>query len=157
MNPSRFTAALQARLARVTVLARFAAGRLGQYAELLHIEMAMYRQSLVRSLIALVALVLTGMGAAAFISIAALVHFWDTPWRRMTAWIIAGVWFAIALISFLIVRRGVPDGLPFQSLGEQMRLDADTLRDAMQRPAAPDVVVRGPASRPSEPAHRSQP
>ncbi|MFJ1298939.1 phage holin family protein [Pseudomonadota bacterium AL_CKDN230030165-1A_HGKHYDSX7] len=155
MSPSRFSAALQARLARVTVLARFAAGRLGQYAELLHIEMAMYRQSLVRSLIALVALVLTGMGAAAFISIAVLVHYWDTPWRRTAGWAIAGVWFAIALISFLVVRRGVPDGLPFQSVGEQMRLDADALRDAMQSPATPVTAVRGPA--PSEHPRRSQP
>ncbi|WP_176461443.1 phage holin family protein [Bordetella genomosp. 1] len=143
---------LRARLARLSLAARFAAGRIGQYGELLHLELALYRQSLVRSLIALVALVFAGLGAAAFLSIAVLVHYWETPWRRTTGWAIAGVWIGVAVISLLLARRNAPDGLPFQSLGTQLRLDAQALREstglASAVPPAAPTADEPPRSQP---------
>ncbi|RZJ50475.1 MAG: phage holin family protein [Acidovorax sp.] len=47
------------------------------------------------------------------LSLAVLVHFWDTPQRTLVAWIVAGVWvagWAATLLSLVAVAKRASDG-----------------------------------------------
>lgn len=51
--------------------------------------------------------------ALIMLSLAVLVHFWDTPHRALVAWIIAGVWlagWAAALLSLVSVAGRASNG-----------------------------------------------
>ncbi|CAN7324755.1 hypothetical protein ASF19_15775 [Acidovorax sp. Leaf84] len=51
--------------------------------------------------------------ALIMLSLAVLVHFWDTPQRTLVAWIVAGVWVAgwgATLLSLVSVAKRASDG-----------------------------------------------
>lgn len=51
--------------------------------------------------------------ALIMLSLAVLVHFWDTPQRTLVAWIVAGVWvagWAATLLSLVAVAKRASDG-----------------------------------------------
>lgn len=55
-----------------------------------------------------VAVALIGVLALGMLSLAVLVHFWDTPQRAVVAWVIAGVWlfaWAVAVYALLSALR----------------------------------------------------
>ena len=60
-------------------------------------------------------IVVTGLTVVALImlSIAVLVHFWDTPQRTRVAWLVAGVWtlgWVAALVALVSVARRAGNG-----------------------------------------------
>ena len=60
-------------------------------------------------------IVVTGLTVVALImlSIAVLVHFWDTPQRTLVAWLVAGVWtlgWVAALVALVSVARRAGNG-----------------------------------------------
>ncbi len=51
--------------------------------------------------------------AVAMLSLALVVHFWDTPYRVTAAWVVAGVWIALwaaAVVALLSTLRSTADG-----------------------------------------------
>ncbi|MEZ4128515.1 phage holin family protein, partial [Salmonella enterica] len=64
--------------------------------------------------------------ALILLSIAIMVHFWDSPDRAMVAWIVAGTWVALWAITLVsLVSTGKSAGNPFpltrRELGEDWR------------------------------------
>lgn len=116
------------RLRRLRRLAAFAAERSGDYVELVGIELSLYRSALVATVISSVALVFCGLGTLGFISVAAIVSFWDTEHRKLAAWLVAGAWLLITLISLAISTRSAPKASPFAELSHQVRLDTAAAR-----------------------------
>lgn len=116
------------RLRKVRRIAVFAADRSGDYVELAGIELSLYRAALVATLISGVALVFCGLGTLGFVSVAAIVNFWDTDYRKLAAWLVAGAWLLITLISLAIAARSAPKGSPFSELSHQVRLDMAAVR-----------------------------
>lgn len=116
------------RLRRLRRIAEFAAERSGDYVELIGIELSLYRTALVATLISGVALVFCALGTLGFVSVAAIVSFWDTDYRKLAAWLVAGAWLLITLVSLAISRRSAPKGSPFNELSRQVRLDTDAAR-----------------------------
>lgn len=60
-------------------------------------------------------IVVTGLTMVALImlSIAVLVHFWDTPQRTLVAWLVAGVWtlgWVAALVALVSVAQRAGNG-----------------------------------------------
>ena len=60
-------------------------------------------------------IVVTGLTVVALImlSIAVLVHFWDTPQRTLVAWLVAGVWtlgWVAALVALVSVAQCAGNG-----------------------------------------------
>lgn len=60
-------------------------------------------------------IVVTGLTVVALImlSIAVLVHFWDTPQRTLVAWLVAGVWtlgWLAALVALVSVAQRAGNG-----------------------------------------------
>ncbi len=116
------------RLRRLRRIAAFAAERSGDYVELIGIELSLYRAALVATVIGSVALVFCGLGTLGFVSVAAIVSFWDTEYRKLAAWLVAGAWLLITLISLAISKRSAPKGSPFSELSHQVRLDTAAAR-----------------------------
>ena len=116
------------RLARAKTIATFASWRVGDYAELLKIEIAQYRKALVLSMVGLIALALCGLATAAFVSVAVLVTYWETDIRIQVAWGIAACWAILALAALWLARRISHEEQPFATLAEQLRLDIEAVK-----------------------------
>jgi len=116
------------RLRRLRRIAAFAAERSGDYVELVGIELSLYRAALVATVISSIALVFCALGTLGFVSVAAIVSFWDTEHRKLAAWLVAGAWLLITLISLAISARSAPKGSPFAELSRQVRLDTAAAR-----------------------------
>jgi uncharacterized membrane protein YqjE len=83
-----------------------------------------------RRLVWIVVLAIAGAAltviALILLSIAIMVHFWDSPDRTMVAWIVAGTWVALWAITLVsLVSTGKSAGNPFpltrRELGEDWR------------------------------------
>jgi len=117
-------------IGRIKSIAQFVGGRVGPYGELLKLELDLYRQSLVATILGYVGLVLCALFAATFISVAILVTYWDSTSRTAVAWYLAGGWVLLGLVSYLVGRMTSPKGEPFNELLEQVRLDVEAIRSS---------------------------
>lgn len=116
------------RLRRMRHIAEFVIERSGDYVELVGIELSLYRSALVTTLIGCVALLFCALGTLGFISVATVVSFWDTEYRQLTAWLVAGAWLLITVIALVIATRNAPKTSPFAELSRQVRLDTAAVR-----------------------------
>ncbi|MVW71012.1 MULTISPECIES: phage holin family protein [unclassified Bordetella] len=116
------------RLRRIRHIAEFVVERSGDYVELAGIELSLFRSALVTTMIGGVALLFCTLGTLAFISVGAIVTFWDTEHRTLAAWAVAGAWLLITLIALVVVTRNAPKSSPFAELSRQVRLDTATVR-----------------------------
>ncbi len=116
------------RVGRWKAIAQFCGSRVGPYGELLKIELGLYRQALIVSILGYVGLELCALFGAAFISIAILVTYWETPSRIAVALWLAGGWCFLGLLSYMLARSTAPKGEPFSELVEQFKLDVDAVR-----------------------------
>ena len=117
------------RLRKIRQLSAFIADRSGDYVELLGIELSLYRSALITTLISSVALLFCAIGTLVFVSIATLLSFWDTEHRVLTAWIVAGCWLLITLVSLAIAAKNAPKESPFTELSRQIHLDTAAVRN----------------------------
>ncbi|MCD0502780.1 phage holin family protein [Bordetella petrii] len=116
------------RLRRLRHIAEFAAERTGDYLELVGIELSLFRSALVTTLISAVALLFCGLGTLGFVSVAAIVTFWDTEYRMLAAWLVAAAWLLITLAALFVATRNAPKESPFAELSRQVRLDTAAAR-----------------------------
>ena len=82
-------------------------------ADLARLEWADLKQRFQQLLV--LTIVVTGLTVVALImlSIAVLVHFWDTPQRTLVAWLVAGVWtlgWVAALVALVSVAQRAGNG-----------------------------------------------
>ncbi len=109
-------------------VAQFAGVRLGNYVELALLEVALYKAAVVRSVVAFVVMAVCGIFALAFLSVAALVTFWDTEYRIQAAWWIFGVWCALSLVAFFVAKSATPNEAPTSTLSDQIKKDLAAIR-----------------------------
>ena len=109
----------------------FSTERLGDYAELFQLELALFKQGLVRTLVGYVMLAACGMLCLTFLSLALLVTFWDGPSRLYVAWGIAIGWCVLTLIALWIARSAREASTTFDELGDEMRADIVAIRESL--------------------------
>jgi uncharacterized membrane protein YqjE len=119
---------IRERLAYYKRLAQFVNVRIGNYVELGLLEVTLYKNALLRSIVAYVAMLFCILFSLAFLSIAVLVSYWDTDVRVTTAWWIFGVWLVLALIALLYAQGTAPQDAPASVLSEQIKLDLHAIR-----------------------------
>ncbi len=81
--------------------------------DLARLEWADLKQRIQQLLV--LTIVVTGLTVVALImlSLAVLVHFWDTPQRTLVAWLVAGVWtlgWVAALVALVSVAQRAGNG-----------------------------------------------
>ncbi|MEM5436149.1 phage holin family protein [Paraburkholderia diazotrophica] len=109
----------------------FCARRVADYGELFSIELQQTRRSLVREVIAFVALAVAGLFTLSFFSIAIIASAWGTPYFLAVVWGVAGAWLLLSLISLAVLRMQDP-GRPFRVLEEEVRRDLETIRESLK-------------------------
>ena len=103
--------------------------RLGDYFELLRIEMKLQGRelamlaigSIVGAVFALIALILLGF--------AIIVSFWDSEFRTLVAWLVVALYAVIAGVSFAIGMRHKPSGSALTTLRNELRRDVDLVKE----------------------------
>ncbi|CAM3457082.1 phage holin family protein [Paracidovorax anthurii] len=94
--------------------------------DLARLEWAEEKRRLARIVVLVVAVGGLTVVALVLLSMAVLVHFWDSPHRAMVAWIVAGAWlalWAVALMSLITTARQAGNAfvLTRRELGEDWR------------------------------------
>lgn len=103
--------------------------RLGDYFELLRIEMKLQGRELgimalggaVGAMFALIAVI--------FIGFAIIVTFWDTQYRALAAWLVVALYAVIAGVSFAVALKHKPSGSALQTLRNELRRDVDLVKE----------------------------
>ncbi|HTR07601.1 MAG TPA: phage holin family protein [Paraburkholderia sp.] len=122
---------IQSKLDRWRNVSHFALLRVGEYGELLSVELAETRARLTRELIALVALAVSGLFTLSFFCIALIASAWNSRYFLSVVWAIAIAWLALSVTAWLSYRAQ----RPVQSFGilkRELRDDLETLKEALK-------------------------
>jgi len=122
---------IQRKIANWRRIGHFCTRRLVDYGELIPIELAETKKRVLHEVVALVALTIGALFTLSFVSIAVIVTAASPPYLVLTAWCVAGAWFAVAVIAVIVMMSRKP-AQPFQMLREQLQRDADAIREAAQ-------------------------
>ncbi|SAK75308.1 hypothetical protein AWB76_04887 [Caballeronia temeraria] len=122
---------IQGRIATWRKISHFCAGRLIDYGELIPIELVETKKRMLHEVVALIALTIGLLFTLSFVSIAVIVTAAGTPYLVLTAWCVAGVWLAVAVIALIVMLTRKP-AEPFRLLRDELRHDADAIREAAQ-------------------------
>lgn len=103
--------------------------RLGDYFELLRIEMKLQGRELgimalggaVGAMFALIAVI--------FIGFAIIVTFWDTQYRALAAWLVVALYAVIAGVSFAVALKHKPSASALETLRNELRRDVDLVKE----------------------------
>ena len=103
--------------------------RLGDYFELLRIEMKLQGRELgimalggaVGAMFALITII--------FVGLAIIVSFWDTQYRALAAWLVVALYAVIAGISFAVALKHKPSGSALATLRNELRRDVDLVKE----------------------------
>ena len=122
---------IQRKIATWRRIGHFCTSRIVDYGELVPIELAETKKRVLQEVVALVALAIGALFTLSFVSIAVIVTAVGTPYLVLTAWCVAGAWLAITLLAVIVMISRKP-AEPFQLLREQLRRDADAIKEAAQ-------------------------
>jgi uncharacterized membrane protein YqjE len=103
--------------------------RLGDYFELLRIEMKLQGRELgimalggaVGAMFALITII--------FVGLAIIVSFWDTQYRALAAWLVVALYAVIAGVSFAVALKHKPSGSALATLRNELRRDVDLVKE----------------------------
>jgi uncharacterized membrane protein YqjE len=103
--------------------------RLGDYIELLRIELKLQGRELATHLMGYAIAGVFALLAALFIGVAIIVSFWDTQYRAIAAWAAVALYLAGAGIGIFISRKSTSTEPPFASLREELKRDVDLVKE----------------------------
>lgn len=122
---------IHSKLDRWRNVSRFVVGRLSDYGQLVSIELAETRVRLVREIISLVALAISGLFTLSFFCIALIATALNTRYFLPVVWGIAAVWF-IASVTALLVLRAQRPAQSFRVLKQELQADFETVNEALK-------------------------
>ncbi|GJH17535.1 phage holin family protein [Caballeronia novacaledonica] len=122
---------IQRKIANWRRVGRFCTRRLVDYGELIPIELAETKKRVLHEMVALVALTIGALFTLSFVSIAVIVTAASTPYLVLTAWCVAGTWFAVAVIAVIVIMSRKP-AQPFQTLRQELQRDMDAIKEVAQ-------------------------
>ncbi len=103
--------------------------RMGDYMELLRLELRLQARELVMQVAGYMVALFFGVLTAIFAGLATMATFWDTPYRVWAAWGVVVVYGVLALIGVLFGRKHVYHGSAISTLREEMKRDADLVKE----------------------------
>jgi uncharacterized membrane protein YqjE len=122
---------IHSKLGRWRNVSRFVIARLSDYGQLISIELAETRVRLVREVIALVALAVSGLFTLSFVCIAVIATAWNTRYFLLVVWAIAGMWLLASIVAMLIIRAQRP-AQSFRVLKNELHADFETVNEALK-------------------------
>lgn len=105
--------------------------RLGDYIDLLRIEMKLQRREIAAQLLGYVIGVLFALLAAIFSGLAIIVTYWDTPHRALSAWIVVALYVVIASAGYFVIRKHMHAASPLTTLRNELKQDVDLVKESI--------------------------
>lgn len=104
--------------------------RLGDYLELLRIEMKLQGRELGVMLLSTAVGAIFGLMATLFVGVAIILTWWDSPFRALAAWSVVVLYAGIAAFGFSLARKHKP-GSALTTLRDEIRRDAELVRESL--------------------------
>jgi uncharacterized membrane protein YqjE len=105
--------------------------RIGDYIELLRIEMKLQGRELGVLMLGYAVGAIFGLLAAIFIGFAIIVSFWDTPYRTGAAWFVVFLYAVVAAVSILVARKHIPSRSAFSTLRNELKRDVELVKETI--------------------------
>ncbi|MDB5761263.1 MAG: phage holin family protein [Herminiimonas sp.] len=105
--------------------------RLGDYIELLRIELKLQGRELGMQLLGYVVAAFFGILTAIFIGVAIIVTFWDSPNRAIAAWGVVVLYVAAAGGGIFLSLKHKYDGSAFSTLRNELKRDVDLVKESI--------------------------
>lgn len=122
---------IHSKLDRWRNVSQFLVARLSDYGQLFSIELATTRARVIREIIALVVLAVSGLFTLSFFCFALIASAWNTPYFLAVVWGIAAVWLVASVVALLMCRAQRP-GQSFGVLKDELRADLETVKEALK-------------------------
>jgi uncharacterized membrane protein YqjE len=114
---------------KARLLGALALERVDEYLELVKISVEIQGQYLKRRLVHLLVVALFAVLALIFMGFALIVTFWDTPYRLMAAWGVAGGYALIAFLAFMSAPARPTAGSTFDTVRDELQEDIKLMKD----------------------------
>jgi uncharacterized membrane protein YqjE len=105
--------------------------RLGDYIELLRIELKLQGRELALQILGYVIAALFGVLTTVFIGIAIIVSFWDTDYQAIAAWAVVALYLAAAGAGIYLSRKHVYKGSAFSTLRNELKQDVNLVKESL--------------------------
>ena len=106
--------------------------------QLATLELIQEKKRLQTLLVLAAAVLAVGTIAMLLLSLAVLVHFWDTPQRTVVTWVIAGVWFFAWVVVVYALLAALRQKRPFLALTRaELHRDWHEVQDWKNRRSTP--------------------
>lgn len=120
-----------ATLEKAKQLGAIALERLGDYVELFKVSAEIQGQNLIKRVIGAVVAGLFAVLSLIFLGAAVIVTFWDTPYRVMSAWGVAGFYAVIAFIIYLSMPGRSDSVSALDTLRNELQQDVKFMKDVV--------------------------
>lgn len=105
--------------------------RIGDYLELLRIEVEIQVRNVSERLFSFAVMILFILLAFFFLGLAVIITYWDTKHRIMAAWLVFASCALAAVVSYLLGRRRRPVDSALQIMREELQKDMQLLKDLL--------------------------
>jgi uncharacterized membrane protein YqjE len=113
------------------LLSSIALDRLGDYLELLRVEMKIQGRDLGMHLLGYAIAGLFGLLAVIFVGVAIILTFWDSPHRTLAAWGVVVLYLAAAGAGMTLVLKPSQSGSAFSTLRNEIKRDVDAVKESI--------------------------
>jgi len=120
-----------ATLKKAKQLGAIALERLGDYLELLKVSAEIQGQRFIRRVISAMMVGLFAVLSLAFLGVAVIVTFWDTPYRVMSAWSVAGFYALMAFGIYIGTPARADTVSAFDTLRNELQQDVKLMKDVV--------------------------
>lgn len=103
--------------------------RVGDYADLLRVELKIREQEFTLRLAGYLIAMLFGLLAILFLGLAVIVSFWDSSYRTSAAWFVVLLYGGIAGISLRLCLKHFHSQPLATMLGSELRRDIDVIKE----------------------------
>lgn len=105
--------------------------RLGDYIELLRIELKLQGRELGMQLLGYMVAALFGVLIALFLGVAIIVTFWDSPYRTLAAWGVVVLYGAIVAAAISFSLKHSRSESAFSTLRNELKRDVDLVKESI--------------------------
>lgn len=105
--------------------------RLGDYIELLRIELKIQGRELGMQLLGYAVAALFSVLTVVFVGFAIIITFWDSPHRTLAAWAVVALYAAMVGIGVFFSFKHEPAGSAFSTLRNELKRDVDLVKESI--------------------------
>lgn len=112
-------------------ISAIALDRLGDYLELLRIELKLQGRELGVLLLGYAVGAIFALLVTIFFGVAIILTFWDTPYRALAAWFVVLLYGAVSGAGIAMARKHARAGSAFSTLRNELKQDVELVKESI--------------------------